>query len=58
MEPGVNLFPRLPTSSQLFVGTGDQPQIVHRRISRIDCTGRCTVILVISIKVGNHQLPQ
>ena len=48
-----------PSSNKEIVGREDQPQIVQRRASGQNrhCADRL-VIVVISIKVSNHQLPQ
>ena len=47
------------SSNKEIVGREDQPQIVQRRASgqTRHCADRL-VIVVISIKVSNHQLPQ
>ena len=51
--------PARPSSNKEIVGREDQPQIVERRASgqTRHCADRL-VIVVISIKVSNHQLPQ
>ena len=51
--------PARPSSNKEIVGREDQPQIVQRRASGQPrhCADRL-VIVVISIKVSNHQLPQ
>ena len=53
------LYYARPSSNKEIVGREDQPQIVQRRASGQPrhCADRL-VIVVISIKVSNHQLPQ